>query len=489
MSRFGNAGYAADRKGTNMLRVVLCTVFLFASLGGAGKAVAANAAIATDGMTVVDGERVFVLGLYENPEDDEVLRQAAQAGFNLVRAGNSDALDRLDKAGLWSWVNTGYSIDLSENRDARVHELQRLVDTYGKHPALLVWEVPDEALWNCWYGPVTWRTVEEPRQQKEHIDKLEDQALAEELRLEQERVAELWRQGAYVKAETLANEIWKRLGLEPPRPDYGLTQSPSAADRMCAGFIDGYMVLQSKDPAHPIWMNHAPRNQIGQLASFNVAADAVGCDIYPVPQSGLVGHSDIADKSLTSVGAYTDRMQKAAPGKPVWMVLQGFNWADIMQGLKDEQREQLRPPTRSETRFMAYDAIVHGARGILYWGTAYVSKDSEFWDDLLAVVKELSELQPVLSAHHSARRITTTFAQTYGSVDRSIEVLPKDVHGKLWLIVVNEWSGPLAYTLHGLDGQDGVRYRAVGGGEEAVVSGGTLTLTLPGFSVHVLEPV
>ncbi|OHB79623.1 MAG: hypothetical protein A2Z25_03485 [Planctomycetes bacterium RBG_16_55_9] len=54
-------------------------------------------------------------------------------------------------------------------------------------------------------------------------------------------------------------------------------------------------------------------------------------------------------------------------------------------------------PSFDESRFMAYDAIVHGARGILYWGSHYL-KSSEFRQSLYALTSELAALQPFLVA-------------------------------------------------------------------------------------------
>ena len=53
------------------------------------------------------------------------------------------------------------------------------------------------------------------------------------------------------------------------------------------------------------------------------------------------GALDLPDRNLTSVGAYTDRMRAAAPGKAVAMVLQGFGWRDIVT----------RSPVTPDTRF------------------------------------------------------------------------------------------------------------------------------------------
>ena len=111
------------------------------------------------------------------------------------------------------------------------------------------------------------------------------------------------------------------------------------------------------------------------------------------------------------------------------------------------------------------------------------------WNDVLTVARELDALRPVLSAPDTALTLTTTFEETWGSVDRKVEVLGKDVDGKTWLLAVNEWMEPLRYTIHGLKGLDGQRYRVQGSEDEATVENGTLTLLLPGHEVHVLEPV
>ena len=77
---------------------------------------------------------------------------------------------------------------------------------------------------------------------------------------------------------------------------------------------------------------------------------------------------------------------------------------------------------------------------------------------------------------------------TFGSVDRAIRVLPKAVDNRLWLLVVNEWTSPLTYTLRGLDTLDGVSYIEDRQDKRATVAGGALRLTIPAQSVHVLRP-
>ncbi|HRK36000.1 MAG TPA: hypothetical protein PLJ47_15495, partial [Candidatus Hydrogenedentes bacterium] len=147
-------------------------------------ALAANdATIAPDRMLMINGERTFVLGLYENPADDAVLDEAVRAGFNLIQSTPDVAqLDRLHNRGAYAWINAGYNLDLSTSAESRKAALDEMVKTCAEHPSMLVWEVPDEALWNVWYGTTLWRAETEVRQQREAIAALTNQAVAERLR-------------------------------------------------------------------------------------------------------------------------------------------------------------------------------------------------------------------------------------------------------------------------------------------------------------------
>jgi hypothetical protein len=441
-------------------------------------AYAATVSVAPDRMAVVNGQRTFVVGLYEYLKDDAVLKQAADAGFNLMNcSGKTEELDRLQRAGIFGWVNVGMSIDLGADAATRAGQLDALVKGPGAHDALMVWEVPDEALWNCFYGAVQWREAESA-QLRGLIDAVADpaqkQAFSDELALSQK----LRGAGEYAQSEALADALWKKLGKESPNPGYGVANAQERADKLCAGMCEGYAKLRALDPKHPVWMNHAPRNQIAQLAEFAHAADAVGCDIYPVPIGPRSGHSDLMDKTVSSVGAYTDRMQASAPGKPVWMVLQSFGWADIRPDLSEADKKELRRPTLEETRFMACDAIVHGARGVLYWGTVAVPKDAPFWTDLLTVVSELKKLQPMLAAPDVATALPVELEPAAGSVDRGVRVLGKQTEKGIGLIVANECPDPLTCTIRGLGAMDGKTYVDLFEGVRATVRDGGLRLTI-----------
>lgn len=449
---------------------------------------ATHVSVAPDGMLLVNGERTFVIGLYEYPTEDTVLEEIAEAGFNLVQASMDRAqLERLDARGIGAWINTGYSLDLGENSEERKAALTRMAQEFGSHRALWVWEVPDEALWNVWYGATMWRAGAEIREQNALIDALEDKAKAERLREMRRQAGRHWHRAEFKESEQLADAIWRELGKEPPQPKNNMSNAAERAARLADGMLAGYTYLKQIDPHHPVWMNHAPRNSVAQRAVFNRAADAVGCDIYPVP-AYLGGHSDLADRGLTSVGAYTRTMQEAAPGKPVWMVLQGFGWADLPERKNDPDADTNRPPTHRETRFMAFDAIVNGARAILYWGTAYTDKTKPFWPDFLRAIREVADLQPVLSAPDATLDIDVALEETWGTLDRGIRVLPKQTDEGVWLIVVNEWSDPLRYTLRGLQSLNGTNYHDTAADVHGQVKDGALVLTIESYGVQVLKP-
>ncbi len=349
---------------------------------------AAEVAIAQDGMTLVDGERMFVIGMYEHPKDDAVLQAVANAGVNLVRARSKEQLDRLDAHGIYAWVNTGYSIDLGPEGEKTAEKLRTMVDAHGDHPALLVWEVPDEALWGCWL--------------------------------------KAWREGGSL--------VERHARYEARR------------DALAAGIRHGYETLKSLDPHHPVWMNHAPCNGFEDLALFGQAADIMGCDIYPVCQPPGIPW-DITRLRLAAVGEFTELNDRAAPGKPTWTVLQGFGWGDLGSGPMVFSVEGSRRPTAHELRCMTFDAIIRGARGVLFWGTHYLEKDSRLWHDVLAQCRELSELQHVLAAPDYAGKVAVESRLFLWPMEGSVHALGKQTEDGVWWLVVNETPLPLRYTL------------------------------------------
>ncbi|MCK5278697.1 MAG: hypothetical protein KAK04_09165, partial [Cyclobacteriaceae bacterium] len=180
----------------------------------------------------INGEPRFIIGSYHNPQELDELKILGENGFNLVRsAANKETLDMVEEAGLNAWINTGGKIDFSKDRTKRKEQLIDLVERFKNHPALAVWEVPDEALWNLGYPGLEFLFY-----------------------------GKQW-------SEEQQDSILNALSIAIPEK--------------ARGIADGSAQLRQIDSSHPIWMNHAPRNTQAQLQLFSKSADIVGCDIYP----------------------------------------------------------------------------------------------------------------------------------------------------------------------------------------------------------------
>ena len=407
-------------------------------------------------MLMINGQPRFILGLYENPKDDAVLKEAVESGFNLVQcSADVAALDRAKSFGAMAWVNLSGALDLSADEANRRQQLTATVRRLEHHPALLVWEGPDEILWNNWWG-----TTERIRPELETMrTKAQGKAELETL---SRRARDLFERGLYADFEKVRAEFWSKAGQPSPNPGVRIDDAPARVRMSGKGITAGIQAVRELDARHVIWMNHAPRNSLDDLRCYNRAADMVGCDIYPAPANLTVGHSDLVDMSLTSVGAYTRRMQQAAPGKACAMVLQGFGWRDLKEKPKENETAVGigRRPTLAESRFMAYDAIIHGANAILYWGTAHmkpveddgspVTGRPRLWYDLLRVARELRALEPALVAP-PLKSPKVCQAETCGSIDgKGILCTLRRVDDDFVLLVVNETGDGLRFSLEGL---------------------------------------
>jgi hypothetical protein len=478
----------------------ICALVLLAAALPAGIAMGPAAAFAdsqplltANQMVVADGRARFVLGLYENPKDDAALKGAVKAGFNLICSGADKAsLDRLHAHGVKAWVNLGSNLDLSADAEGRKARLVQTVNSLKDHPALLIWEGPDEALWNVWYEsginyysttgfPAMDAAVEKARADKKPTAEID--GLARMVK----QCREMFDRGLWAAFDAGRDEFWKEAG-RPPRPEPKMADRADEARKVGEGITKGIQAVREADPRHLIWLNHAPRNSIQSMASFNRAADMAGCDIYPVPSGHEQGHSDLATGWLTSVGLYTERMRAAARGKSCVMVLQGFGWRDLQEASTRSKDPAVgRRPNYQESRFMAFEAIAHGANAVMYWGTAYIEKDSQLWKELLRLVGELSALEPALVAPAFNPAPEVASDETYGSVDGGgVRLMLKQSGEDYVLIAVNETPHGLSFEVRSLPAQlDGKTLHRLWTDESLSVKGGAFRDGIRGMDVHV----
>lgn len=129
----------------------------------------------------------------------------------------------------------------------------------------------------------------------------------------------------------------------------------------------GCRIVRGVDPYHPILCNQwlSSLGQAEEMRRWGGLADVYGFSFYPVPlwrwreRLSLVGEG--WPHSVAAVGRQTDLWKSYAPGKPIIPVLQAWAWDCIEDG-------EAGYPSYQEARFMAYQAVIHGAKGLHHYG-------------------------------------------------------------------------------------------------------------------------
>jgi hypothetical protein len=335
------------------------------------------------GALVVDGEKVFPIGLSngppltsQTPAGRNGLEEVAVNGVNFLRTGiqnwglntdaeiarHTDLHDKLRQKGLycWLWLGTATNLPPPGGPPSSAEQLlAKLVTAFKNEPALLAYKGEDEP------------------------------------------------QHAGVSAEAL-----KR----------------------------GYTKLKSIDPDHPVVMIQAPTGPAAELTKYRPAFDITGVDIYPVSYPPGQ-HSDIPNKDINVIGDLARKMREAAGGKPFWMTLQ-IAWSGIV-ATQDRPDRVPRFPNLLQERFMAYEAIVNGARGLNFFGghmtTVMNPADAAsgwnwtFWRRVLRpVVSELASLdvQPALVAPDAAVQVKPKVAT------QQVELVTRQTATHVYVIAV-----------------------------------------------------
>ena len=221
--------------------------------------------------------------------------------------------------------------------------------------------------------------------------------------------------------ETVVNGI----KAHPALFAYALSDEPVWSGFSLQAFAANAQMIRDRDPNHPLYVNHAPRNTIAELRRFNQYTDIGGSDIYPVWKGGVDNHSDLPNKTLGVVGDETTKNLAALdPPKPVMQTLQGFSWSD---GYMARERSGDPFPTREQLRFMGYDSVVCGATGVTFFQD---HRYPELRPELKPVLREFHALQDVLAG--GKNRTPEGVCPHEG-----IKLLVKEYRGRVVVIAVN----------------------------------------------------
>jgi len=212
--------------------------------------------------------------------------------------------------------------------------------------------------------------------------------------------------------ETLLTSIVNELKEHPALLAWKGVDEPAHAHVAPAGLVHARQRLHALDPSHPLVITQAPVGTEAELLPYRAAFDITGADVYPVSYPPGT-HAGTSNHDISVVGDVTKKMVAAAGGKPVWMTLQ-IAWSGVTP---TKERPEIVPrfPSLHDERFMAYQAIANGARGLVFFGghlteiaspaDAKAGWNWTFWNETLRpVVAELSSasVAPALVAPAAA---------------------------------------------------------------------------------------
>ena len=221
--------------------------------------------------------------------------------------------------------------------------------------------------------------------------------------------------------------------------------------------IETHDSIRKADKVHPIYLNHAPVNLVETLKRYNDSNDITACDIYPVIPSGIKPmyalnadgfQGDLSNTSLSQVGDYVDKMRKVCgPNRPLLMVLQGFAW-EMLRPVAERDSSKIRYPTLNESWFMAWDAILNGSNGLIWWGTAYVPENHPFLRDLARVSTQLSSIKEVLTLPDLPHPVRINYVEMGHSINKGIEIKIKKSKDAIWILTANTERYPVRAEIH-----------------------------------------
>ncbi len=252
---------------------------------------------------------------------------------------------------------------------------------------------------------------------------------------------------------------------------------------------NGYNIIKQEDINHPVSQTFAPRGTISELQPYTNACDVLALDIFPVQASGSVSSPPISNTGISQVGDWTKALaQIAGPNRHFGIIEQ------IAASGTTPPAHTLVFPSFTQSRFMAYQAIVNGARSLAFFGgdiqTTLNSQDYiygwnwTFWySNVKPIVQEIGDhslLADALVAPVSTLPITMS-----GTTAPDIEFCVREVPPYLYILATKREGNTATITFNGLPswaGSGDVLYESP---RVVTAQNGHFTDTFAPLDVHV----
>jgi hypothetical protein len=287
------------------------------------------------------------------------------------------------------------------------------------------------------------------------------------------------------RKELLLRQVVNRFKNHPGLLLWKNVDEPQWGGHPVEPMIRAYKLIKALDANHPVGLTQAPRGTIEQLRPYDAAADILLLDIYPIgyPPGR---HSLLPNKEISMVGDYTKFIKQVAGDKPVWMVLQ-IAWSGVVKPGKT-----LRFPTFAQERFMTYQALINGARGLIYFGgsiekamrpqDARLGWNWTFWRRVLRPVLEEvgnnSPLAPALVAPDSKLPV-----QVHGADD--VEFCVREVGADIYILACKREGKTIQVKFSSLPVWAGLGQVMYESPRTVQAKDGTFTDWFAPFDVHV----
>ncbi|MCL5105314.1 MAG: carbohydrate binding domain-containing protein [Armatimonadetes bacterium] len=186
---------------------------------------------------------------------------------------------------------------------------------------------------------------------------------------------------------------------------------------------DRYNYIKSSDPNHPAW-------QVMTTATNHRAhvdnTDVLGVDDYPVFQQY---RDKLAQPPMSDFGKYTDYLRAAGMGaRAIWMVPECSS--------QKPYNSLSQPPSFQQMMCLAYQGLIHGARGLVFFSLEYLTSDDG--DAQFAAVRqlgdELDRIKPIALGIDAPTTLKLTVS------DARISVLSRMSGSNLYMLAVNPYN-------------------------------------------------
>jgi hypothetical protein len=239
-----------------------------------------------------------------------------------------------------------------------------------------------------------------------------------------------------------------------------------------------YDRVRKNDPSHP---NLTVIYQLPEVPYFSPTTDIMGVDRYPIPTEPVTVVSNEMQVSADALKGH----------KPAWAVIQAFGWYQYNVAFPDRGRipaenelQSGRAPTYDEQRCMTYLALIHGAKGLLYYcyyDMRVLPQYAEMWGGIKKIAAEVKALSPILLEGQDMKPAPCSPA------DAGVETRLIELDGQRYLIAANTRNTRTKATFglpHTPEGKVSVMFE----GRFAMdVAGTKLTDSFKPLEVHVYD--